>query len=105
MRISQVTFVDPAFFGESTVHWLQSNIRLWGVWTVCGLCALSTSASSQTVTLSELEGREIEFSSVYEQQLVRNGRTLSSELHTVGRVVIGPKGTITTRFQNTAVFP
>jgi hypothetical protein len=52
-----------------------------------------------------LEGRGIEFSSVYEQQLVRNGKTWSSQLHTVGRVVIGPGRTITTRFQNTAIFP
>jgi len=87
------------------MHRPPSNIRPNNAWIIFGLCVLSTSAWSQTVTLSELEGRPIEFGSVHQMKTFRDGRTWFNQLHTVGRAVIGPEGKITTRFQNTAVFP
>ena len=57
-------------------------------------------ASAQTVTLAELQGAVIQFSSVVQEKIVRNGEIRYPQLRTQGHLSVGPGDTISVSMQN-----
>jgi hypothetical protein len=57
-------------------------------------------ASAQTVTLAELQGAVIQFSSVVQEKIIRNGDIRYPQLRTQGHLSVGPGDTISVSMQN-----
>jgi len=72
---------------------------------IVGMAMLPSAAWSQSVTLKELEGATVEFTAVWQQRTIRNGRAGAPELHAVGQIRFGSGGTINTHFENSLVGP
>src|ERR1700692_201237 len=67
-----------------------------------GLICLSRPASSQEVTMADLQGAVISVSATYQEKIIRDGRPMSVELHTSGQVTVS-SGTIHSQFQSTSI--
>jgi hypothetical protein len=68
---------------------------------VFGSVILVPPASAQVVTLSDLQGITINFSSVHREKFVKLGQEHSGDMHTSGRVTVGPGDTITSTVTST----
>jgi hypothetical protein len=76
--------------------------RVAGCCLAFGLSSIAAPAFSQSVTLAELQGAKIEFSSVHRERLIRGGQDFYVDLHTAGNVTVGPGDAITSSFTNTS---
>jgi hypothetical protein len=68
------------------------------VFALSVLIAFAAPAWSQAVTLADLQGAVVHVGSVYQEKIVRNGRTICPELHTVGSIRVGPGESVITTF-------
>jgi hypothetical protein len=68
-----------------------------------GAVTMASSAWPQAVTLADLQGATIRFSSVHNERLIRDGQERSVDLHTAGQVTIGPGNTVTSSVTSTSV--
>ena len=73
-------------------------------WTILGFSLLVAPAYGQDVTMSDLDGVTIELHGVYQETIIRNGRTLSPKVHVTGWVKIAGN-TVRSSFQTTATLP
>jgi hypothetical protein len=58
-------------------------------------------ASAQLVGLSDLQGMTINFSSVHRERFIKFGKERTGDMHTLGRVTVGPGDTITSTITGT----
>jgi hypothetical protein len=68
------------------------------VFALSVLIAFAAPAWSQAVTLADLQGAVVHVGSVYQEKIVRDGRTVYPVLHTVGSIRVGPGESVTTTF-------
>jgi len=73
-------------------------------WLIVGLLLAAVPAWAQEVTLSDLDGVTVQYRSVYQQTLVRNGRTFNPKVYQTGSVII-EGNTVRNSFQVTAIHP
>jgi hypothetical protein len=80
-----------------------TKTQLAGCCLIFGNIYVAAPAVAETVTLAELQGIRIVFSSVHRERLIRNGEDFYVDLHTSGHVTVGPGETVTSSITSASV--